>query len=1192
MEIETPYLDAIQSIPGETIGEKYQWIAKLIQDRASECNSLEEIIEDPKVPRVLAPLIQVHAAHMLNKRDPTNENNYKAIAEALKSDNVEVVTKALQVKSFFDGSNKTFTNVEYFLNQLLPLVSLNTRTRIIKNLSICLKDTALAEEFFTAIAVSYGLKQALPLLPACSESFMFDTVVNKNIVLSRKLVKTIFRKYPDFIVRYFRLSKSSNDPNDRNLHKVDIRYMSDFLAALVKKRLSSFVELFEMHENMYVKLSKKQAVCFLKNGKDHLLKKPKLFIKLVPLQMISVSRMEVMFPKLFPEKLANFDTDTMLNYLTYYPEEKKADLLIKSYRDVYGKNILDESRSVTANLMCLLSAEERIRQARIKIEKEIGLQNYGVEDYRHTWRCYLPTNEAIPKIKEEIAKSPELERRAALVSQMIYSCRVNCDDQALLEVLTYVRDRHKNENSMFLLRVLEDLMKLYNLPRVNKDVWAVLMDIILRAHVKDDLRVSSCTSIKIIEAALHFRIINEQPIDKEIDILVDLKSKKYEVWNVLKKYPEYERRCLEACITVFSQRFSSNTRSYPADKDGTLRDLVTSIYDFNTTHVKKNTRVEPMSIKNYPWLVKEIERIVQTNDVHNSYVIESLKSILRTNEKVLGERLFGKEAPEDLELFALLKTNPKLVLSMWKECLKAFAKHYYYSRSAIKFMRTARWYNEIPVKFLQQSLQDMSSQKGNACLASIALLVHGHTLVKILEPLMPTNQMLDIHHEKAKNNYNDIFGAINCAIYSNPPIPFSLLCRYCEGDFFSMGLMAMVNLCRRSLLPYVLSYARTLATQRVSVRKHGVRVMHLVAPRDQLHQFLLSEWKTEEHYSIREVLFSTARKLFCEEPGPTTWSLISQMVCALDKNNTSAISDAIRMIPSVSDKYVADFVKMILDVVDKLPEESGDWLSTSLISAISPSVCNLLPEELNELILRRFLLVQSMNSAGAATSFAQTSYLMAAGDKFESRMKTFTDVFVEAVRSRWNVPHPKKPHFLTTNYGLRLFIKRLVFDLDGSDQLRVLDGILNAFLKALTPQMDPTTYLMLFFRREQLAANTPKDFGLNLGRKLQELLSTFSPLFIGFMADVLKSLLSQRDFAPYDRDYSRLEVIEGLVEIGTAEATVIAAGLMTPVVEKQYVQRYDDLMTKFLQHEHPAVKSIACDHVNQANNSNFYFENE
>ncbi|XP_076291100.1 uncharacterized protein LOC143214234 [Lasioglossum baleicum] len=1191
MEIQTPYLDAIQLIPGETIGEKYKWIAKLIKDRISECNSLEEIVEDQKVPRLLAPLIQVHAAQLLNKRDPKNQDNYKAIAEALKSDNVEVVTKALQVKSFFDGSNKMFTNVDYFLNELFPLVSLNTRTRIIKNLSIRLKETALAEEFFTAIAATYGLDQALPLLPACSEGFMFDTVVNKRIVLSRKLVKTIFRKYPDFVVRYLRLSKPSNDRSDRNLHKVDINCMGDFLAALIKKRLSSFVELFEMHEDvpLTLKLSRKRAVCFLKNGKDHLLKKPKLFINLVPLQMISVSRMEVMFPKLFPEKLANFGTDTMLDYLAHYPEEKKADLLIKSYRDVYGKNILDESSSVTASLMWLLPVEERIRQARIKIERESDTMKYGIEDYRHIWRCYLPTKETIPKIKEEIAKSPELETRAALVSQMICNCRVNCDDQALLEVLTYVRDRHKNESSLFLLKVLEDLMELYNLPRLNKDVWAVLMDIILRAHVKNELTASSYTSIKIVEAAIHFRIINEQPIDKEIDILVDLKCQKSENWNILKKYPEHERRCLEACIAIVSQRFSSDPNACEEDRDGILHDLTRSIYAFNATH-SKNTRVEPMSIKNYPWLLKEIERIIQTNAEANYYIIESLKSILRKNERDLAERLFGKEALEDRELFSLLKRNPKVVLSMWKECLNAFQNNFG-KRSARTFMRTARWYNEIPVKFLQQSLADLRSKKDGVCLQTIALLVHGETLVKILEPLMPTDQMLDIHHEQAKDNYRLTLHTISCTKSSNPPIPFSLLCRYCEGDYLPLALIAMVNLCRRSLLSYVLSFARTLATQRVSVRKHGVRMMHLVASRDQLHRFLLSEWKTEEHYSIRDVLFSTARKLFSEEPGPTTWSLISQMISALNENNASAISDAIRMIPSVSDMYVADFVKLVLGAVDKLPESEG-WVRTSLISAISPSVCNLLPEELNEQILRRFLLVQSMTCASVASSFAQNSYLMAAGDKFEARMNTFTEVFVEAVRTRWNMPHPKKPHFRTANYGLRLFTDLLVFNLTGSGQLRVLDGILNAFLKALTPQMDPTTYLLLVFRREQVAANTPKDFGLNLGRKLQELMRIFSPLFIGFMTNILNNLLSKREFAQHDRDYSRLSVIEGLVEIGTVEATLIAVGLMTPVVEKQYVHRYDDLMSKFLEHNHPAVKSIACDNVNKANNSNFYFENE
>ncbi|XP_033334701.2 uncharacterized protein LOC117225336 [Megalopta genalis] len=1191
MEVQTPYLNAIQLIPGETIGEKYRWIATLIKERISECNSLEEIVEGTKVPRLLAPLIQVKTAQILIKQDSKNQDNYKAISEALKSEDTEVVTEAFRVRSFFDGSNKTFTNVEYFLNQLFPFVSLNIRNRIIKNLSIRLKEPALAEEFFNAIAATYSLEQALPLLPACSESFTYDTIVKRRIVLSRKLVQAIFHKNPDLIVRYFKLSNPMVKPDCRNLHKVDIRCMCDFLAALIKKRLSAFVELYEMHEEapMLVKLSRKRAVCFLKNGKDHLLRKPKLFIDLVPLQMISATRMEIMFPKLFPEERANFHTDSMLDYLAYYPEEKKVDLLIKSYRDVYGENILDESNQVTSKLMWLLPADERIRQAKIKIEKGI---RHHISDYRQTWRCYLLTKDTIPKIKEEIAMTPEIDLRAILASQMICNCRVNNDDQALLEVLTYVRDRHKNEQPIFLMTVLNVLMELYDLPRLNKEIWSVLMDIIVRAHVKNELAPGNNISNNIVEAAIHFRILNKQPMDKEIGILVDLKSRSMTKWNILRKYPEHERTCLEACLAVVLQRYKSGKKPWSEKWSGIVRDIVMSIYEFNKDHVKKNTRVEPMSLKNYPWLLKEVETIINSNVEKDCYTIMYLKHILRENDISLFKSFCAEESKEQeidmTKAFALLKKDPNSILSRWKEYLVTFYRNYY-TRYARRFMRATRWYNEIPVKFLQQSLDDLHSKKDASCLEAIALLVHGETLTKILEPLAPRGQMLDIHHEQAQEDYTFSHYAINCAKYSNPPIPMTLLYRYCEGDYLGQALMAIVNLCRRSSPIHVLAFARTLTTQRVSVRKHGIRMMRLVAPRDQLHEFLLSQWQTEKHYSIREVLFSTARTLFAKEPGPASWSLISMMISTLGEKNASAIMDLIKMIPSFPDEYIGDYVRLIISVIDKLPQDVGPYW-TSLIENISPIICNLLPEELSEIILRKFLFVHSPVSNDVISEFALNSYLMHAGDKFDARMKIFTDVFMQAVKNSWDVPNPKRPHVRDTNHSVYMFMARTVLNVRGDNQLRVLDGIRNAFLATLTPQMDPMSYLLLLFKREQVVAGTPKDFGLSIGRKLEELIDIYTNLFFGFIICVIHLFSFEDMFPDYHKDDAKLAMIEGLMEVGSPEAAVIAVHALAPVSEKKYVQRYDDLVAKLLKYDHPAVKSIVCNHINKTSHDEFLFE--
>ncbi|XP_078047069.1 uncharacterized protein LOC144475247 [Augochlora pura] len=1186
MEIQTPYLDAIQSVPGKTAGEKYKCIATLIKERTSESNSLEEVMEGMKVSRLLAPLIQAQTAQILIKRDPKNQDNYNAISEALKSEDAEVVAKALQVNSFFDGSNKKFTNIEYFLDQLFPFVSLNTRKRIIKKLSIRLKETGLAEKFFNAITAAYSLEQALPLLPACSESFIFDTIVKRRIVLSRKLVETIFHKYPDLIVRYFKLSNPREDPNHRNVHKVDISNMGDVLAAMIKKRPSSFVGLYEMHEKapVPVTLSRKRAEYFMKNAKDHLLRKPKLFIDLVPLQIISATHMEVMFPKLFPEKTADFDTNTMLNYLTHYPEEKKADLLIKSYREIYGDNILDNSSLVTFELMLLLPADERIRQAKIKIEEGMKI---STDDFRNTWRCYLPTKDTIPEIKNEIQMNVDVAVRAALVCQMIFNCKVNNEEQTLLEVLTYVRDRHKNEQSMFLAIVLSNLMQIYDVPRLNKNIWSVLLDIIVRVHIKDELKT---IGTEIVEAAIHFRILNKQPIDKEIKILVQLNSKSTLRCNFLQEYPEYERMCLEACLVEVSKHYKSDEIPWCENRDHLLHDVVVSIYTFNWDRVKRNIRLEPIFVKDYPWLLKEVERIIKSNDSNSYSIIMSFKYFFRKFEKSLFDSFWEEEEEiEMIKALALLKKDPSSILSKWKEYLAAFHKKCH-QKDAMRFMRASRWYNDIPVKFLQQSLEDLKSKKNATCLKAIALLVQGETLTKILEPLVPPAQGLDIYHEQAKEDYTFSHTSISCARYSNPPISMNLVIRYCVGDYLREALVTMMNLCRRIPQNRVLAFVQSpLNPKYVSVHKNEIRIMRLVAPKDKLYAYLTFEWKNNDNHSIREVLFSIAKAQFAKEPGPDSWTLISEMIPMLGQWNNVAILDVIRMIPSVSDEYVSDYIQLIISVIVKISEnESTYWCP--LIQEISPYICNLLPEKLTESILRKFLFVQSKIPVVVVENFALNSYLMYAGDKFDARMKTFADIFNQAVKNGWDVPNPKWSHVRETNHFIGSFVKQAVFEIKGSNELKVLEGIMNAFHATLSPEVDPTSYLLLFFKKEQVTAKTPKDFGLSLGRKLKELIDIYTQLFLGFIADLLNSVLKMNNFKDYENDDATLSVIEGLMEVGSPEATFIAAHVLVPVAEKKYAQRYNNLIAKLLKYDHPAVKSIICDNINKTNHNDFSFD--
>lgn len=1199
MDVQTPYLDAIHAVPGNTPGQKFKWLAKLIRERISECNSLEEVMESDKIPRLLAPLVQVEAARMLMKKDPKDQSNYKAIAEALKSQDATIVKKALQVDSFFDGTSE-ITSCDYFVDHLFPYVSLRTRGRIIQKLAYRLapKDPALAQQFFATIAELYGLKQALPLLLSCKESYMYDTIVSRRIVLSRSLVKRIFRKNPDFVVRYLRLGKRSTDLKS-NPWCDSVYDAEDILVALIKKRCEAFVELYEMHKDRppSVALSNKSAEAFLKKGWDHFQRQPCLYIKLIPLRIISATRMEAIFPKLFPNNPGRFSTDQMLGYLKFYPQDKKLDLLLNTYRELYGKSILDDTRNVTVTLLTLLPAEERIRMARIKILED---KPSAIMDYLRTWRCYLPVDETVPVIKDEIAKTPVMEYRVGLLCQMVYCCRVNNDDAALLEVLTYFRDRHRNEQPMFLMRVFDCLLEVYDLAQASEAVWAVLIEIIMGAHVRDSLAASINTSVRILEAGIHFKIIHGEPIDQLIEFFVDLKSRRYSwSWNILEKYPEYERKCLEACLATVSQRYDSDEGQSQVDKIEILYDLTSSIYHFNESHVSKSSRIERMSIKNYPWLLKEVEKILTATDTdpRNAYVLENFRDTLRKHEKDIYERLCPastkqKKIVDDIETgkaLILLHEAPEEILANWQEYLKA-CQDKWSQGSTKRFVRATRWYNEIPVRFAQKCLQDLTKEKRGVSLEILALLVHGQTLVRIIEPLIPTDKTIDIQQKEAKVIYDLTYHVITSAKLANPPVPLQLVGRLCEGDYLSLALSILTNICRRTSAMDVILFAKIITSQRVSVRKHGIRIMCLVASRKQLCDFLLAQWKSEKHYSIREVLLTKASEMFTAEPDRHTWSLIKQMISTIETKDTSILPTLIRNVTVVSDEYVEDYIKLLLKTLDDFVKADvaqrtiGSYIS-SLLEKITPAICNTVSESFTKELLRRFLFHCNDDIARVAGNFAITAYLQSAKlnkhDVFEERMATFAAIFAEKVKSGWDVPHPNRSLYYPTNYAVHHFIDSLINTVLLADvDPRVIDGMLKAFLAVLTPQMAAGSYLLLVYANERVATKTPMEFGVKIGQKMPELVGIFSPFLVSFMVNTMKYLLRTNAFKDDDQEGTRLGVMEGLMQVGSVEATLMAVQLFSGPMSNANKRRYESLLEQFRKYDHRAIKSALGDVIN------------
>ncbi|KAK2703864.1 uncharacterized protein LOC136041481 [Artemia franciscana] len=1179
--LKTPYLDAIQSIPGESAHDKYCWIAVEIKARIAMGANLEEIVKMEQFPRALYGLIKVEAAKILNRTGHTSQSNYEAIEEGLKSENTEIFSRSLQAKEFFNN----ITDFDYFSNNLLHHVSYNTRCKIIKKLAHRLagRNPQLAEEFFDGILSSYGVDRAMPILVACSKLFIKDVISKQKLVLSIGMVNLLYKRYPDLIVWYLKLSNPAlNDPLERRIHHVKISEYKSFLPKLIRRNLSAFVEIYEMHSknSLGLHLSRKQANRFAWNAKKYYLDKPNIFYKLLIPENISEEDMKIMFPKMLPDKIEDFNTNRMLQYLRQYPKAFSVSLLLKSYENVYGMSLLDEEKIVTAELMKILPAEERVRQAKIKTRKH-DEDSIGGND-KFMWRCFLPANEVLPKIRERIAKTSDMFERKNLVSQMLFCCKVNEDDESLLEVLKYVQDRHRNEMSSFHHAFLVKIQSIYDTLHLSLDHWSILFEIIQRMYAKAKSSDFINVPMDFLETAVRFRLNNNLPPEPILKMMFFVLSRGYQsYWNVLTDYPEYERLCLLHFLRIAEQM---EQESWNAIKTKTIPNLIMSIYRFNERHAKVNDlKIEFFSMRDYPWIFNELFEMLKEN--RQDFRLNALKTALKKNEIDIYNHLWPSE-PDivtiDINTMNQLKKDPKRILSHW-ETYYDLCRKLNYNGAVHRFVRSLRWYNTIPIKFAERCVDGVLKGKNENLLVMLGSLVHGETFAKFIEPLLPTEKMIDMDEQSRQNSFSFLHKIPYGMEMANPPVPLELIGRLCEGDYLSSSLSALNNSCRRTSVTKVIPFAKHLCCQRVTVAKHGIRLIAMVTSLEELIEFLSISWKQQEHHSVRKVVFDKVKHLFRRMPSPSTWGLMKMIISTISEKEESLLLIWPFDLADVPNDYITEYLKIVLEMIDRLEGTSKEQTIKSYIisflRSIDLAICNILPDEFLVELFRRYLFNETCNHANpayVARALLINLYLETTGDNLDRRLDTFSKIFVDAVKSKWNMlDSTESPHYYPIRNSVRTLITEIVYTkMKPEARSLVIDRVMETFLSVLTHEDDAQCYLLLIYAQEWNRVKTPKEFATEIGKKLSELIEIYTPLFSYFIADALKDFLKHGHSDNFSSEYFLREFVETLSELGTVEASYTAAQVLFLFSKESGANCHLPVLRKLAKTEHPAIKSL------------------
>ncbi|KAK0075855.1 hypothetical protein PV325_006238, partial [Microctonus aethiopoides] len=1113
------YLQAIQNVAGSKPGEKYGTLNRIAREIVASSQGQNDTIQvqlSLKVPEVLVPLVKVEIAKILRQPD--------GIVEALTSDDASVFRRALQAKWFFNGSIENVTDIHYFQDRIFSCISIINRYKLIAKLSIHLaanKKDSIAEEFYLNLSELYGGKVSEPLLLACSESFVWEAIIKRQLVLSVKIVGQLYQKYPDIIVKYLQLSERSDEPYERNLHVISIHDYIEFLPRLINKHVNIYADLIIANSVTKQILSRKCTKKFLKYGTEILIQKPDKFVPIMDLKVITSEltkeQLKLLFRNLFlinkSNKYLKFSFMDMYNYLEHYPSDEKVSFILSTYEEVYNESFLDQNDLIGSEVLKLLSPEDRVKVAREKLEKDPSW-HISYYQYSESWRCYLSISESIPIIKNEISKTSIAEQRCELLKQLIYSCKVNNDEDALLKVLEYIESRHINERGDILLEVFGTLLKEFQTHNLSIHHWKVLDNIIQLLYIKDQLKSNKNIVLEFYIAKIHFNLINKLSITEVMKLIFNFKiNDPYynENWNMLEDYPEYERKCLEEFINILPA-------SAPKDesKIELINKFLYAINKFNERISCTKNEIEPIKIENYSWLSTEISQLV--SDEYDDYYAVRM---LRYNLKVHNLNLYHawvKEKPEievdlsSVEKFDKWMKNPDKIKIHWEkfssECKSVICYNY-----ARRFIQKCRWYQDLPIKFAEKCFKDLTENKDTKALIILALLYEGPAFERIINPYLPTSSSIDVESESAEKNYSIMESIPSALSFVKPPVSLDVTSKYCQKNIIHMAGNWIKVLALQTPVDKLIPFTIKLMDQPVSISKHFIRIFVTAANINELHSVLMNVWRTDKHLTIRTLVFNKIFESFVTNPSHNTWLLLNKCIDGLtadDKEELSTIC-CLRKIPN---EYIVNYVRKLFAILKKFQctndkiDPDFIWSHIAGLLRLESNIAVLLPEEFHQEILKTYFTNMSLPSrvSNAAQYYLINAYINPSMEKLETRLSFYSELFIDILKNHWDIPDPIDPNVYPANYMVDTSMIGILWDIrDNNIRKQFIDVTLNSFRSVLSPLQAPSFYSYYSFASLYRGDEMTRDeYVKQIGNIIPSLIDTFSG---GFVTELIKILL-------------------------------------------------------------------------------------
>lgn len=460
------------------IGEKRKLLNHFV-GKAEE-NQVDKILENCKnVPSSQYNLLKYLLADKFHRSD--------LIIELLYDGDASILGGATSKQWLYEGEDSLFTDSEFLINKLFPNVSYNCRQKILYRIGRYVHNDDKADKIMNAVEAKYGFHVAFPLLQACSKDKLNSVIANRKVELSGFQLVQILKKYPDVGLQYIKNRFTNIGSSSTNSYRSPLAY-------LYENHPDDFLDLCINHSDKInsFKFGRSRSTKLIRTYREKLLEKPVETSAILKVDRMRREFSPEQFQKVFEASLgtvspADVNSTNMLKWVNTIPLNKRVDMINRAYKKLFHINLDEHAEFMTPEYIVLLPDEKRLSVVERKNEnnkdygwsfKDLYIYSYKDEEKKRLWTPLKPAKYSVPELQKYLLIEQDVNSRATLSKNLIETCYINEDLPQLLNVLTLLNKRCRNDQSEVRIMIFQTLSTIINKMEFTKEHWDVIVEMV------------------------------------------------------------------------------------------------------------------------------------------------------------------------------------------------------------------------------------------------------------------------------------------------------------------------------------------------------------------------------------------------------------------------------------------------------------------------------------------------------------------------------------------------------------------------------------------------------------------------------------------------------------------------------------------------------------------------------------------